>query len=129
LRADLEAFSQGAILWQADRDAYDVAHFVSAEKTSPGLERKPDVQREWVEQWGRAHVRSVSGPTRSRPDASGIALVDRRRSGELRPEDLAVNPSSPKARYVGADLSRLGLQRPPAPAAGKRAGPRGAGTQ
>jgi serine/threonine-protein kinase len=128
LRADLEAYSQGAILWQADRDAYDVAHFFSAEKSSSGLDRKPDVQREWVEQWGRAHIRSVSGPTRSRADASGINLVERRRSGELAPEDLALNPASPKARYVGADLSRLGLQRPPS-TQGQRAGPRGTGSR
>jgi serine/threonine-protein kinase len=122
LRADLEAFSQGAILWQADRDAYDVAHFVTAETTSLGLERKPDVQREWLDQWGRAHIRAVSGPTRNRADTAGISLVDRRRPGDFVPEDFLLSPSSPKARYVGADLSRLGI-RPPAPAA-KRAGRR-----
>jgi serine/threonine-protein kinase len=120
LRADVAGFAQGAVFWQSNRDAYEVPHFLGTDSTAVGTEVKTDVQRHWVDFWGKAHMLTVSGPLRTNPAGSGVLLVDRSNLDQIEPQDLALNPASPKAKYVGVDVKRLGLNPPPPPRTGRR---------
>jgi serine/threonine-protein kinase len=121
LRIDPAALAQGTAFWQADRDAFDVAHFLTGDGASALADRKTDTQRDWIDFWGRSHALNVWGPSRTDPGASGISLAKRPQSGAMTPANFAINKVAGRARYAGADLSRLGIVPPaPPPRGGRR---------
>jgi serine/threonine-protein kinase len=108
LRADEEAMAHGAVFWQGDRDAYELARFTASDRDQLTAERKRDVQHSWINFWGHYHIVNVTGPKPGDPKASGISLAVRRQPESIGPADLVVSVAQ-RNRTVGADSVRLGI--------------------
>ncbi len=121
LRADEEAMAQGAVFWQGAGDAVEVEAFTAA-VGEPIVGRNRDVVRQWVNFWGGNHQRGVTGP-RAATNQSSVRLLDRPRPGQVVPSDLILDPGYHPGRRqldVGADLTRQGINRRPAPSGRRR---------
>ncbi len=114
LRVDVRAMALGALFWQSEGDAYQITHFVSGDDSTPQPTSFPDIRRLWVDLWGPSHILLPTGPgTPNGPEAR--FLVDRLKPGEVKADDLALDPSDPpksNGSAVGADLTRMGITLP-----------------
>jgi len=112
LKADPDAFAHGVLFWQSNGDALELPRFTVSGNSPPQINPRPDVTHQWIDLWGRTHVRGATGP---RPP--GSAMTRRLLSRALRPRDvqagdLFIDPAFPKddpPRSIGADLGRLGI--------------------
>lgn len=113
LRVQGEALAHGTLFWQSVNDAYEVTHFTASNEAPPAANRRPDVQRQWVELWGEVHMHSTTGPIWSRGSSLSTPSVrfhDRLPSGRVSPADLELDPNYHPGRTrlsVGANLARL----------------------
>ena len=121
LRGDEEAMAWGTLFWQGAGDAVEVEAFTAA-VGEPIVGRNRDVVRQWVNFWGGNHQRGVTGP-RAATNQPSVRLLDRPRPGRVVPSDLILDPGyHPNRRQldVGADLTRQGINRRPAPSGRRR---------
>jgi eukaryotic-like serine/threonine-protein kinase len=115
LRADADALARGTISWQAANDALDVDILAAATTgDGPPPARARDLPLQWIHFWGANHFAPrITGPR-------SVRLRERRRSGEMEPADLILDPSYHPDRAlldVGANLALQGVA-PRAPRSG-----------
>jgi serine/threonine-protein kinase len=111
LRADADALASGAVFWQAADDDADVDYFVAAGEGLPGPFRARDVQQQWVQFWGRSHMRHIDGPHGS-GTAPSVRFREKLHPGRVEPVNLVLEPGRSQLA-VGADLGRQGITPPP----------------
>ena len=112
LRTQVEGLAKGVLAWESSRDIYDLTLFTAGGDAKPLSVSRSDVRRSWVDLWGPRHVESPSGFTSGGTAPASRFLVDRLKSLELEPGDLALDPSYPRGRRamdVGANLERMGI--------------------
>ncbi len=116
LRVAPGTLEPGAIFWQGQGDAYELAHFQARGDQPPVTRQWPDFRRLWTDFWGPEHVRNSTGPTG--PSSSpAVRLVARPRPGEVLPDELVLDATHHPGRTtldVGADPKRLGIGGPKA---------------
>ena len=106
LRSQENALTRGVLAWQSSGDIYDLAHFAMGEAATPPPSARFDIDHDWIELWGSAHVVNPRGPKAAR------LLVDRLSPGSVAPGDLAMDPTFHPGRPgldAGADLGAMGI--------------------
>jgi serine/threonine-protein kinase len=113
-RTDPEAFARGALVWQSERDAYDVSRFILGGDAPPDPSRtiRPDVMTQWVDFWGPSHVTDAVGPTVREQNPPIRLKTGRLTPGRVDPSRLEVAQfagGTSRPVPIGADLARIGL--------------------
>jgi serine/threonine-protein kinase len=117
LRVDASAFAHGVLVWQSERDLFDVPRFLIAGDAPPDPSGRvrPDLSSQWLAVWGESHIRDPIA------DSDAVRLkAGRLRPGEVTPRDLELIRSETTRTPIGASLDRLDVSGGGAEGAGGR---------
>ena len=96
LHVDADAYAGGCLFWQADGDAFDLDHAVTAGAPAPNAPRRGElpIDRQWETFWASHHV----SRTVTYPRATAIRARRRPRAGQIDPADLDLDQLLPVPR-------------------------------